>query len=84
MTEGALANRYRGAKMAASGEVVNRPGDAASRRLSSDPIGRPSVASGQPNYRYRGYYKNRDFPSHKLFSCSSSAITHVPFCRKTF
>src|SRR5271157_4585544 len=80
MTEGALANGYRGAKMAPGGEVVDRSGDAASRRLTSQ---RPSVASGQPDYRYRGYYKNCDFSPHN----SSLVVQLLPkscFRRKLF
>jgi len=57
MTEGALAHGYRGAKMAPGSEVVDRSGNAPSRRLTSE---RPGVTSGQPHHRYRGYYKNRD------------------------
>jgi len=64
MTEGALANRYRGAKMAATGEVVDCSGNARPWPAPVRVEQRPSAASRQPQYRYRGYYKNRDFSSH--------------------
>jgi hypothetical protein len=81
MTEGALAHCYRGAKIAPTGEVVDRSGDTASRRLSSK---RPGVASRQPNYRYRGYDKNRDFPSHKPFLLFLQCDYECPFLPKMF
>jgi len=81
MTEGALAHCYGGAKVAPGGEVVYRSGDAASRRLAPK---RPGVASGQPNYRYRGYDKNRDFPSHKRFLLFLQCDYECPFLPKNF
>jgi len=74
MTEGALAHGYRGAKMAPASEIVDRSGNAPARRLTSK---RPGVASGQPYYRYRGYYKNRDFFSHKPPSLSNCSLRTI-------
>lgn len=75
VTEGALADGRCGQRAGKTArEVMDCSRKARPWRLSSE---RPGVASGQPDYRYRGYCKNRNFSSHKppsLRKCSLRTI----------